>query len=57
MKMLKNKKGQGLVEYALLIVLVVGIAVVALPTLNAPIQAAFAAAVAAVNGAPGAVNP
>lgn len=55
MKMLKNKKGQGLVEYALLVVLIVGIAAVALPSLNAPITAAFAAAVTAINNGVAAV--
>lgn len=41
MKMLKNKKGQGLVEYALIIALIAVVLVVALQALQGGISGAF----------------
>ena len=49
-----TQKGQGMVEYALIIAFVAGIALVALNTnLGSAIQGAFSSATEAINGAKG----
>ena len=51
MKMLINRKGQGLVEYALLVAVVAGIIILVTPQLRGVIQAAFTAAANAITTA------
>ena len=51
MKLLTNKKGQGLVEYALLVAVVAGIIILVTPQLRGVIQSAFTAAADAITTA------